>query len=407
MYKIELSIPAVMSLYVNSISGSDSDDIIEEDDIVEEGEDNDALSMSDEEFEKLSEEDFAGEGKAEDDEDDEDEDEDKDLGDDEEEDSEEKVNEDETLDAAADDDSKQTEDKEKPDSDQPNEETGNKEEADKAYQDAFELLYGKPIKASGREVQLRNPEHAMNFIEMGVDYNKKMHAMKPHMRTLKTLEKEGLLDPSKEERLNLLIEIEKGNKDALKRFIAESDIDPLDLADEEVIEEGRQYTPQNHLVTQAEIEIEEALNSIEGSPSQARTLDVMTKQFDAKSRQVISENPRYIVALNNDIESGIYDQVMETAQYRRDMRQVPDNMSDMELYINIVSEAAQNQNQPAPVLNEQTKPDKPKNSASKRRRVAMGGSRSSSKPAKKEYDPIEVMSMSDDDFEKKFGADLI
>ncbi len=404
MYKIELSIPALMSLLVNSTSGSESDDIIEEDDVIEEGEDNDALAMSDEEFEKLSENDFEAEATKEDVTDTEEED----LGDDEDDDSEEEVNEEEPTDTAVDAGSEQTNDTEEAEGDQPNENTENQKEADKAYQDAFKLLYGKPIKASGREVQLRNPEHAMNFIEMGVDYNKKMHSMKPHLRTLKTLEKEGLLEAGKEERLNLLIEIEKGNKDALKRFIAESDIDPLDLADEEVIEKGREYQPQNHLISEQELEIEEALNSIEGSPSQQKTLDVMTKQFDAKSRQIISENPRYIVALNDDIESGIYENVMEAVQYKRDMRQVKPGISDMELYIETVQElSADPAPQPTHVNpSEDAKPNPKRIGSNRKRKVAMGGSRSSGKTVKKEYDPVEVMSMADEDFEKKFGADL-
>jgi len=388
-----------MSLYVNSTSGSDSDDIIEEDEVVDEGEFNDALSMSDDDFEKLEEEDFNEEGN---------EDEDEDLGNETEDESEDDANEEEPTDSADDDGSEQAEEEDESEEDQPNEEGNEANNADneKAINDAFELLYGTPIKASGREVQLRNPEHADRFIKMGIDYNKKMHSMKPHLATLKTLEKRGLLDGDKVERLNLLLEAESGNKDALKRLIAESDIDPLDLADEEVIEEGKNYQPQNHVVSEAEVEIEEALNSIEGSPSQAKTLDVMTKQFDAKSRQIISENPRYIVALNDDIESGIYDQVMETAQYRRDMGQVNSSVSDMELYLSIVQEASQAQNQHTQPRSEQTKPNKPSNGPSKRRRTAMGGSKSSRKPVKKEYDPMEVMSMSDENFEKEFGADL-
>ncbi len=191
MKKIELSVAALMSLLVNSTSGSESDDIIEEDDVIDEGEDNDALSMSDEDFEKLSEEDFAEGSDTEDEED-------ESLGDGEEDEDEDEANEEEPADSADDDGSEQAEEEDESENDQPNENTENQEEADKAYQDAFNLLYGKPIKASGREVQLRNPEHAMNFIEMGVDYNKKMSSMKPHLRTLKTLEKEGLLDAGKE-----------------------------------------------------------------------------------------------------------------------------------------------------------------------------------------------------------------
>jgi hypothetical protein len=403
MYQIELSIPYAMSLLVKSSAGSDEPDENEEiENEEEEAEDNDVLGMSDEDFEKMTEDDFKVNVDNEDT-----------LGD-ESDDGEdpEPANEDEPTPTAEDAGSEQTGEDEASEGDQPNETIENPTADDKAYEEAFKLLYGKPIKASGREVQLRNPDHARNFIEMGIDYNKKMQSMKPHLRTLKTLEKEGLLEAGKEERLNLLLEIEKGNKDALKRFIAESDIDPLDLADDEVIEAGRGYRPQNHLVSEQEVEIEEALSAIEGTPSQQRTLDVMTKEFDARSRQVISENPRYIVALNDDIASGVYDDVMEAVQYKKDMRQVPAGMSDMELYIQTVREIAStpipsDAIPPVAPTNEQTKPNRPSTGSSRRRKVAMSGSKSVKKPKKREYDPMEILSMDDEKFMKEMGMDSL
>ena len=392
MKKIELSISTAMSLLALSSAGAEDDNEVEEDF-------DDALSMSDEDFENFDPDDFA-EASEEDNDDDE---EDETLGDDDEDDSEDDVNEEEPTDNAEDGGSEQTEDEDDSEETQPNEDELKADEA--RYNEAFNLLYGKPIKASGREVQIRNPEHARNFIEMGIDYNKKMQSMKPHLKTLKTLEREGLLDPGKMDRLNLLLEVEKGNKDALKRLIAESDIDPLDLADEEVIEEGRQYQPQNHMMSDREVEIEEALNSIEGSPSQQRTLDVMTKEFDPKSRAVISDNPSYIVALNDDINSGVYDEVMKEVQYRKDMNQVPPGISDIELYIQTVEANTQApQQQYVPQATEPRRRQSNKSSKSAKR--GMSGNRASSKAKNKQYDPMQIMEMSDDDFEKKFGDQL-
>jgi len=392
MKQIEFSIVAAMSLNVMSSSGAEEK---EEEEELDEGEESNALSMSDEEFEKLSPDDFA-EANEEDDEEDT-------LGDDDKDESEDEVNEDEPDDTAGDDGSEQTKEDDETENTQPNED---EQQADEArYNEAFNLLYGKPIKASGREVQIRNPEHARNFIEMGIDYNKKMQSMRPHMNTLKTLEREGLLDPSKSDRLNLLLEVEKGNKDALKRLIAESDVDPLDLADEEVIEEGRNYQPQNHMMSNKEVEIEEALNSIEGSPSQQRTLDVMTREMDPMSREVISDNPSYIVALNDDINSGVYDEVMKEVQYLKDMRMVPQGMSDIELYIKTVSETSPQAQQ---AVQQETKPRrKQSNKSSNSAKRGMSGNRASSKTNNKQYDPLQIMEMSDDDFEKKFGDQLI
>ena len=391
MPEIELSITTLMSLYVNSSSASDEnedidDDIEMDDDDIAEA----VMSTSDEDFEKLSIEDFEEV-----------------LGDDSEEESEDEVNEEEPEDAADDDGSEQTDDEDESETDQPSENTEELDTDDKAYNEAFDLLYGKPIRAGGRDFQIRNLDHAKNFIEMGIDYNMKMKSMKPHMRTLKTLEKQGLLDASKEDRLNLLIEIENGNKDALKRFIADSELDPLDLVDEDTLAESRKYQPSNHMISQEEIEIEEALDSISNSPSQQRTLDVMTKEMDQKSRQQISENPQYITALNQDIESGLYDQVMETVQYRRDMKQVPEGVSDIELYIDTVRNTmAPAQQEQVPTHSEPQQAQR--RPANRKRKVGMSGSRSTPKKgSKREYDPLEIMTMSDDDFEKKFGAELL
>ena len=400
MYKIELSISTAMSLQVLSSAGSDEPEEIDEDMEIDDNDVADViLSTSDEDFEKLSPEDFekALTGETEDVSDT---DVGDTLGDDDEEDDDSEVNEDEPTDTAEEDGSEQTEDDTDSDGDQPNEDEQPATVDAKQMKEAYDLLFGNPIKASGREVQIRNPQHAKNFIEMGIDYNKKMQSMRPHLKTLKTLEKEGLLDDM--DKLNLLLEVKHGNKDALKRLIAESDIDPLDLADEEVIEAGRNYKPQNHMVSEKEVEIEEALNSIEGTPTQQRTLDVMTKEFDQRSREIISDNPSYIVALNQDMESGAYDEVMDAVNYRRDMKRVPAGMSDMELYIETAEQLSQAKDNMSVQQNNQTQQKKQRGST-KQDKARMSGTKSSRKPQKKEYDPMEVLGMDDAKFEQEMG----
>ena len=391
MPKINLSYSAALSLTVNSSAGSEEEEVEEV-----ETEETSALEMSDEEFEKMSESDFEEESEEED------------LGNETEEESEEEANEEEPTDTAVESGSEQAEEEEETTEDQPRTESDEAEvgQDEQAINDAFELLYGSPIKASGREVTLRNPEHADRFIKMGIDYNKKMQSMKPHLGTLKTLEKRGLLADDKVERLNLLLEAESGNKDALKRLIAESEIDPMDLADEDVIEEGKNYRPQNHMMTPNQVEIDEALNSIEGTQGQDRTLNIMTNEMDQKSREVISDNPSYIKSLNDDIESGIYDKVMEGVNYKRDMNMVNPGTSDIELYIDTVREMAeyevsqQQQNQPA-----QQKASSKQNKVSRRKKLGMSGNKSSKTAKKKEYDPMDILSMDDEKFMKEMGMD--
>lgn len=262
----------------------------------------------------------------------------------------------------------------------------------------------QPIKASGRTVQMKSTDQIINRIQLAEDYNKKMTGMRPHMATLKTLEKQGLLAPDKVERLNLLLELDGGNPDALKRFIAESDIDILDLADDDVAKQNKEYVPDNHIMSEREVEIGEALNSISGSDKYQQTLDVMTKEFDPKSRDIISEHPEYIGSLNQDIESGVYDNVMEHVRYRKEMNLLPSGMSDMEAYIDTVQHLAANEQQQ--MQQQQEQQAEPKTSkATKKRRNSMSSSKSASTNRKqKEYDPLETMEMSDEDFMKLYNG---
>ena len=398
MYKIELSISTAMSLTAISSSGADEEEIEENE---EEFDSSDALSMSDEEFEKMSPDDFA-EASEEDDSDEEDEDES--LGDGSEEEDDEEVDEDEDESVATDEDSEQAETEEESETNQPSEE--DIAQSRQVYEDAYRQLFDKPIVASGRQVHLKGVDHAQSLIEMGLDYNKKMQYMRPHMQALKTLEKEGLLTNSED--LNLLLEAKQGKPEAIRKLIAKNNIDYLDLAEDN--EGAADYIPQNQMVSTAEVEIEQALQSISRSPAYQETIDVMSNTFDSKSKEIISENPQYIQSLNADIENGIYTKVMDMVQYQRDVRAIPNEMSDIEAYIGTVRQmAAQEQQQAqqqAQAPESQNQPTRRSKVSSRKQKAAMSGSRSASKKKEPDFDPLQVMTMSDDDFMKKFGDKL-
>jgi len=397
MKTIEFSLAAVMSLQAPSSAGSDEVEEIDED--VEETTEEDVLSMSDDEFEKMSPEDF---------EQNQDGQEDDTLGDGDEEEEDSDVNEDEQEATAEANGSEQTEDNSESDGDQPTEE--DMEQRYKEYEAAYKRLFEQPIKASGRQVHIKGVDHAQSLIEMGVDYNKKMQYMRPHMQALKTLEKQGLLENQDE--LNLLLEAKAGKPEAIKKLLAQNELDPMDLADFEDSADATSYKPENHMVSQAEVEIEQALLDIKESPSYQKTIDVMSNSLDSKSKEIISENPDYIRSLNDDIENGIYDQVMEMVQYGRDTKQIPSNVSDIEAYIATVQQMAARQQEqppaeiPTPEPANDQRPARRSTGASKRRKAAMSGTRSSRKK-EQDFDPLDILGISDEEFEKKFGGQLL
>lgn len=159
-----------------------------------------------------------------------------------------------------------------------------------------------PFKANGREIKVESVDEAISLMQMGANYSKKMAAMKPHLQMLRTLEKNNLLSQDK---LNLLIELDKGNPEAIAKLLSTKNIDPLDLN----IESAANYTPVDHKVGDNEFAVEEAFNAIEHTPTYSDTVNVIASLDDASKRE-IANDVGFISALNSHIASGIYQKVM-------------------------------------------------------------------------------------------------
>ena len=159
-----------------------------------------------------------------------------------------------------------------------------------------------PFKANGREIKIDSVDEAISLMQMGANYSKKMAALKPHLQMLRTLEKNNLLSQDK---LNLFIELDKGNPEAIANLLSTKKIDPLDID----IESAASYTPVDHKVGDNEFAVEEAFNAIEHTPTYNDTVNVIAS-FDDASKREIANDIGFISALNSHIASGIYHKVM-------------------------------------------------------------------------------------------------
>jgi len=170
----------------------------------------------------------------------------------------------------------------------------------------FEALYNEvmtPFTAAKRKITVNNPDEARRLMQMGVDYSRKMEAMKPFQRILKSLEKNDLLNQDK---VNFIIDL-VANKDpeAIKKFLKDNDIDPVDLS----TEGDSDYKPTDHSVGDREIDLDDVLGDIRGTGTFERTIDVITNQWDTESRKLLLDNPDVIRILNGHVESGVFDQI--------------------------------------------------------------------------------------------------
>lgn len=199
--------------------------------------------------------------------------------------------------------------------------------ADKAaeidYKAAYEKLT-KPFKANGREIQITDVEDAVTLMQMGANYNKKMAALKPNLKLMKLLENNGLLS---EEKIGYLIDLQAKNPAAISKLIKESGVDPLELDESK----AGDYRPTQRVVDDRELALDQVLGEIQESPQYARTLNVVSNEWDGSSKQIIANEPQLLKVLNSHMESGIYDLITAEVERERVFGRLS-NLSDLEAY---------------------------------------------------------------------------
>ena len=82
------------------------------------------------------------------------------------------------------------------------------------YKAEYEKLLA-PFKANGTDMQAQSVEDAIQLMQMGAGFHKKIAALKPAMKQVKLLEKHGLLD---EDKLNYLIDLANKKPEAIQSF---------------------------------------------------------------------------------------------------------------------------------------------------------------------------------------------
>jgi hypothetical protein len=264
----------------------------------------------------------------------------------------------------------------------------------------YEAEYKKitaPFKANGVDIQVKSVDDAIQLMQMGANYHKKMSAIKPSLKTLKLLENNGLLDESK---LNFLIDLDKKNPEAIKKLVKDAGIDPLDIKPDE----ESTYTPTTRQVSDTEVDLDEVLGSIQDSPHYAKTLNVVSKEWDKKSQSVIAANPQIIQVINAQMEDGSFDKVHAAVTYERSLGRLA-GVSDFDAYRQI-GQAMYDAGQLGPKKEEaaapvkKVKPTKSKEAEAKRKqrkKAASPAKKAGDQASEKTYDPLE---MSDDDFKK-------
>lgn len=258
-----------------------------------------------------------------------------------------------------------------------------------------------PFKANGREIKVDSVDEAITLMQQGANYNKKMAALKPSLKILKMLENNGLLDEGK---LTYLIDIDKKNPEAIAKLIKESGIDPLDVN----VQEEPKYKPGNYSVSDAQVNLDSVLDSIEHSPTYERTMTVITQEWDNDSKRVLANDPGLIPLINQHMANGIFDMIDGEITKQRALGNLS-GLSDLQAYEAVGKQLAQRGAFAALQNNTQQQPVETKAHVNTQTDTERTAKRKAASPAKqsqatKEETELNPLAMPDEEFEKAFNS---
>lgn len=192
----------------------------------------------------------------------------------------------------------------------------------------YETFYKQimtPFKANGRTVELKTPEEAIQLMQMGANYTKKMQELVPHRKLLTMLQNNGLTDEGK---LSYLIDLDKKNPEAIKKLIKESGVDPLEI--DTSVEPN--YHEGNHRVSDEEVAFHQTLDDMKSSPERLGTLQVINGDWDQASKEALWKNPDIMNVIHGQRENGIYDRITTEVNRRKVLGQIPSNVPFLQAY---------------------------------------------------------------------------
>lgn len=246
-----------------------------------------------------------------------------------------------------------------------------------------------PLKANGTTIQLKSPKEAIQLMQMGANYTKKMQSISQYKKTIMMLQNNNI----DEDKLSFLIDLDKKNPEAIKKLLIDADINPYDIDTSEAPE----YKQGNHKISDEEATFTttlEDLQQVQGGNETIREIN----SWDQASKDLLWTNPEIMKIIHQQRESGVYAQIANEIERQKMLGQLNPSMPFLMAYKTVGDALMQSKVQPKVVATKVAKP-KPTISNGERARAA-SPTKINSKTTKTFKNPL---AMSDDDFMKQFG----
>jgi hypothetical protein len=173
------------------------------------------------------------------------------------------------------------------------------------YKKFYEEVTGTEIMINGRKAKgFSDPKKILQAQQKAGGFDGKMSKLKKFRPFMAPLEERGLLkDP---EKFNFAMSLIDGDKEALKKFMKDQEIDPLEL-DLETIN----YSGENTLTSNAQLVIEDTLSQAKSLGVDDKVAQVLTNDWDEQSFNEFVENPNVRNDLIQHLQDGSYNTVMD------------------------------------------------------------------------------------------------
>lgn len=191
----------------------------------------------------------------------------------------------------------------------------------------FKALYEgllKPIKANGKEIQLKSHSELVQLAQQGANYTRKMQDIAPHRKTLLMLENNGI----DQEQLSYLIDLSKKDPAAIQKLLKDSAINPLDID----VEAEPTYQGGNHRVSDEEANFRAAIDDATASETGRVVIQAINGTWDQASKELLFSQPGIIETMIQQQEAGFYERITGEVDRRRVLGQIPSGMTFLQAY---------------------------------------------------------------------------
>lgn len=196
----------------------------------------------------------------------------------------------------------------------------------------------QPFKANGKLITIDKPEEWIKLAQMGANYSRKMENMKQYTGIIQAFKENNITNPQD---INLVIDVLKGNPNAIKTIAEKHNIDFYNLSNDSGSEEETQYTPNNYIPNPNQLEFEEVVAELQESPYGSRIMQEV-KTWDSESVTEIVGNPRVLQFLDNHASTGLYDDTMAILEKAKLLGQLPSNKKIIDAYDEVATQLLAN-----------------------------------------------------------------